>query len=108
MTTPLLPRLNWCSEGDAPPALLGPPTVDYRRNLGHRGFQAAKALLHWTSMSEAEEHAREEITRSESGALPWCRSSLAKRLTHLRTGPERHWTTSRFERQNRGYRLRTE
>ena len=79
---------------------------EYRRNVGHQGFRAAKAILWSSSRSEAEEHAREAIIRSGGEALGWCRKALGKGMTHLRTGQERHRTTSRLERQNREYRRR--
>ena len=79
---------------------------EYRRNLAYQGFRAAKALLGSASRSEAEEHAREAIVCSGGEALNWCRKALGKGMTHLRTGQERHWTTSRLEHQNREYRRR--
>ena len=79
---------------------------EYRRNVGFRGFRAARALLGSASRSEAEGHAGEAIIGSSGDALDWCRKALGKGMTHLRTGQERHRTTSRLERQNREYRRR--
>ena len=74
--------------------------------MGTQGLRAAKSLLESDSRAEAEEHARETIIRSRGEALEWCRKTLGKGLTHLRTGQEKYRTTFHLERKNREYRRR--
>ena len=74
---------------------------EYRRDIGKKGWQEAKALLGSKSREEAEEWGARLMEATEGKAAYWCEKAKGKGLTFLRTGHERWKTTSRLERFQR-------
>ena len=79
---------------------------EYRRNIGGRGFAAARLLLNADSLPEGREWARRIMRVTDGAARYWCEQALSKGLRHLATGEVAHRTTSRLERHNRELRRR--